>query len=144
MYMELHRINFYSSQSCVRYQQTIRTSTCCVRLIVDNMQLRVTIVTYCFMCRSQWPRGERHELSSLSRKLGSWVRIPHKAWMFGVCMCLFCVCVFLCLGKGLATSWSLVQGVLPSVKMIMNWKRGQGPRGLWTQWKKKRTNLFSE
>jgi hypothetical protein len=27
--------------------------------------------------------------------------------MFDVC--LFCVCVVLCLGRGLATSWSLVQ-----------------------------------
>jgi hypothetical protein len=27
----------------------------------------------------------------------------------------FCVCVVLCLGRGLATSWSPVQGVLPSV-----------------------------
>jgi hypothetical protein len=26
----------------------------------------------------------------------------------------FCVCFVLCLGRGLATSWSLVQGVLPS------------------------------
>jgi hypothetical protein len=31
--------------------------------------------------RPQWPRGLRHELSSLARKLGSWVRIPLKAWM---------------------------------------------------------------
>jgi hypothetical protein len=30
-------------------------------------------------------------------------------------MCLFCVCVALCSGRGLATGWSLVQGVLPSV-----------------------------
>jgi type II secretory pathway component PulK len=36
--------------------------------------------------------------------------------MFGVCVCLFCVCVVLYLVSGLATSWSLVQGVLPSVK----------------------------
>jgi hypothetical protein len=31
------------------------------------------------------------------------------------CVCtFFCECVVLCLGRGLATSWSLVQGVLPS------------------------------
>jgi hypothetical protein len=30
-------------------------------------------------------------------------------------MCLFCVCIVLGLGRGLATSWSLAQGVLPSV-----------------------------
>jgi hypothetical protein len=69
-------------------------------------------------------------LSSLARTLGSWVLILHKAWMFGMCMCLFCVCVVLCLGRGLATSWPLAQGVLPFVKWSWNWKiRGQGPRG---------------
>jgi hypothetical protein len=31
--------------------------------------------------RLQWPRGLWHELSSLPRTLGSWVRIPLKAWM---------------------------------------------------------------
>jgi hypothetical protein len=66
---------------------------------------------------SQWPRVLRHELSSLARTMKSWVRIPIKAWMFGVCMRLFCVCVVLCLGSGLATSWSPVQGVLLSVKI---------------------------
>jgi hypothetical protein len=35
---------------------------------------------------------------------GTMGRIPHKAWLFGMCMCLFCVCVALCLGRGLATS----------------------------------------
>jgi hypothetical protein len=42
-------------------------------------------------------------LSSLARTLGSWVRIPFKAWMFRVCMRLFCLCVVLCLGIRLAT-----------------------------------------
>jgi hypothetical protein len=32
-----------------------------------------------------------------------------------VCVRLFCVCVVLCLVGGLATGWSLVEGVLPSV-----------------------------
>jgi hypothetical protein len=46
-----------------------------------------------------------------------------------VYMCLFCVCAVLYLGSGLATSWSLVQGVLPSVKMIMKLKKRPGPMG---------------
>jgi hypothetical protein len=41
--------------------------------------------------RTEWPRGLRHELSSLARTMGSWVRTPGKAWMF-VCVHLFCVC----------------------------------------------------
>jgi hypothetical protein len=43
------------------------------------------------------------ELSSLARTLESWDRIPLKAWVFGVCMHLFCVYVLLCVGSGLAT-----------------------------------------
>jgi hypothetical protein len=34
----------------------------------------------------------------------------------------FCVCVVLCLGRGLATSWSPAQGVLSSVKWSGNWE----------------------
>jgi hypothetical protein len=33
-----------------------------------------------------------------------------------VCVRLFCVCAVLCAGSGLATGWSLVQGVLPTVE----------------------------
>jgi hypothetical protein len=50
-------------------------------------------------------------------------------------MCLFCVCVVLCLGRGLATS-------LTVCKIIMKLKiRGQGPRGLQSQWKKSLPNI---
>jgi hypothetical protein len=41
------------------------------------------------MSRSQWPRGLRHELSSLARTLGSWVRIPLKARMSVLCVCVW-------------------------------------------------------
>jgi hypothetical protein len=44
-----------------------------------------------------------------------------------VCVRLFCVCVFLCVGRGLATCWSLVQGVLQSVNKITKLNKGQGP-----------------
>jgi hypothetical protein len=82
------------------------------------------------ICRSQWPRGLRHELSSLEH----WDRRfeSHSGHGSLVCMRLVCVCVVLCVGSGLATSWSLVQGVLPSPtdcvkKRLWNWRRGQGP-----------------
>jgi hypothetical protein len=32
-------------------------------------------------CRSQWPRGLRHELSSTEQTLGSWDRIPFEVWI---------------------------------------------------------------
>jgi hypothetical protein len=55
------------------------------------------------LSRSQYPRCLRNELSSLAQTLGSWVRIPLRAWIFGVCVLLFFVCVVLYLGSGLAT-----------------------------------------
>jgi hypothetical protein len=67
--------------------------------------------------RSQWPLGLRHELSSL----GSWVRIPLKAWMY-----ILCVYVVLYVGRGLATGRFLVQGVPPTVYRIKKLKSGQG------------------
>jgi hypothetical protein len=46
-----------------------------------------TLILECYIrkCRSQWPRGLRHELSSLARTLRSRVRIPLNAWM-SVCV----------------------------------------------------------
>jgi hypothetical protein len=51
-------------------------------------------------------------MSSPAWTLGSWVRIPLEAWMF---VCVYSVFVLSCAGSGLATVWSLVQGVLPTV-----------------------------
>jgi hypothetical protein len=50
--------------------------------------------------RSQWPRGLKHEISSPARMLGSWVRIPLKAWMF---VGISSVYLLSCVGSGLAT-----------------------------------------
>jgi hypothetical protein len=88
--------------------------------------------------------GLRHELSSLYRKPWSWVRILDKAWMFCMCMRLFYVCVVLCSGSGLATSWSPVQRVLVSVKIITK-LRNQAYSSKWEQEERERkvmgTNL---
>jgi hypothetical protein len=45
---------------------------------------------------------------------------PTRAWMSGVC-----VSFVLCLGSGLATSWSLVQGALHIVNRLGNWKEAR-------------------
>jgi hypothetical protein len=69
-------------------------------------------------------RGVRHELSSHAWTLGSWARIPLNAWMS--VLLLFCICVVLCAGRGLATGWSPVQGFLPAVyriKKLTKWPR---------------------
>jgi hypothetical protein len=47
-----------------------------------------------------------------------------------VCLPLLCVCVVLCVDSGLTTGWSPVQGVLPIVYRLRNWKSGQGLKGL--------------
>jgi hypothetical protein len=70
-------------------------------------------------CRSQWPRGLRHEMSSPAWTLGSWVRIPLEAWMFA-----FILFVLSCVSSGLATGWPLVQGVLPISVRLRNLARG--------------------
>jgi hypothetical protein len=44
-------------------------------------------------CRSQWPHGLRHEMSSLARTLGSSVRISFEAWMYSF---FPCVCDVIC------------------------------------------------
>jgi hypothetical protein len=63
-------------------------------------------------CRSQWPRGLTRR-SGAARLLGLWVRIPVGAWMFVSCEC--------CQVEVSATSWSLVQGVLPTVVRRCVW-----------------------
>jgi hypothetical protein len=54
------------------------------------------------MSRSQCSRSVRHEVSSLARTLGTWVRIPLKAWMS--VFAFSCGCVVLCVDSGLVTS----------------------------------------
>jgi hypothetical protein len=44
-------------------------------------------------------------------------------------MCLFCVCAVLCLGSGLATGWSHVQGVLPIVNRSGKRKTARAHKG---------------
>jgi hypothetical protein len=53
----------------------------------------------------------------------------NSTWAMNVCVPLFCVCVVLCVGIGLATGSSPVQGVLPTVYRLRNWKSGHGPKG---------------
>jgi hypothetical protein len=65
--------------------------------------------------RSQWQRGLRHEMSSPARTLGSWVWIPLRHG----CLSAFILC--LCVGSGLATGWTSVQGVLPTKIKKLKW-----------------------
>jgi hypothetical protein len=62
--------------------------------------------------RSEWSLALRHETSWSRQTLGSWVRITLEAW---ISACVYSVCAVLCVCSGLATGWSPVQGVLPTV-----------------------------
>jgi hypothetical protein len=78
-----------------------------------------------FSCRSQWPRGQTHEPSSPAQTLGLWVRVQLDAW---ICVRLFCVCVVLCVGMGLSTGWSQVEGILPTAHRIKELKQWQSSK----------------
>jgi hypothetical protein len=82
--------------------------------------------------RSQYPRRLRHELSSLARTMGSWVQIPLRAWMFGVCIRLFCACAVLCLGSGSCDE--LVTHYKSPTVCKMNMELNKRP-GTWMGWK---------
>jgi hypothetical protein len=99
----------------------------CVQFYGCRFRVRCIYQIQCCV-RSQWPRRLRHEPSSPARILGWSVRIPLEAWMSP---CAFIhVCIVLCVGSGLATGWSPVQGVLPTVYRFRNWKSSRGPPGL--------------
>jgi hypothetical protein len=51
-----------------------------------------------------------------------------------VCVRLFCVCVVLCVYSGLATGWSLVQGVLLTVYMIKKMKANKAKQKAVDEW----------
>jgi hypothetical protein len=66
-------------------------------------------------CHLQRPRGRRHEMSSPAWALGPWDQIQLEAWWF---VCSLSVFVLSCIGWGIATGWSPVQGVLPTICRI--------------------------
>jgi hypothetical protein len=77
--------------------------------------------------RSQRPRGLKHEPSS--PRSNTWIVGPKSTRGMDVCVRLFYICVVLCVGSGLATGSSPVQGVLPTVCRTKKLKSGQDPKG---------------
>jgi hypothetical protein len=88
------------------------------------------LVHWTISTRAQWPRGLRHKPSSPVRTLRSWLKSHSNHGCLSVC--LFRVCVVLCVGSGLATGWSPAQGVLPTLYILRNCKGGQGPQKLYS------------
>jgi hypothetical protein len=61
-----------------------RSKSCACYLLHSGFLLGLFL-----LCRSQWPRGLRHEPPSPARTLGSWVRVSLEAWMS---VCVYSVC----------------------------------------------------
>jgi hypothetical protein len=97
---------------CYGFHNVIRFS--CAPIVASWRIHRVLTVTCLDAC---WCAAYlRHELSSLTRKPGSRVRIPHKAWMFGMCMCLFCG------ARGSVIGWGIMlQAGRSRVRVPMKW-----------------------
>jgi hypothetical protein len=62
--------------SATGWAQTCWTSELSFELSICIPSICDDVWGFFFICRSQWPRGLRHELSSPARMLWSWVLIP--------------------------------------------------------------------
>jgi hypothetical protein len=69
------------------------------------------------------PRNLRHELSSCTQTLGSWVRIS----LHAMSVCVYSVFVVFYVDRGLATSWSMSKVPYRPCLVLRNWKGGQDP-----------------
>jgi hypothetical protein len=79
-----------------------------------------------YRCRPRWPRGLRHELSSLARTLGSWVRISLKAWM-SVFAFILRLCCPVCRQRHCDGLITRPRSPTDCVKMITKLKKRPGP-----------------
>jgi hypothetical protein len=94
------------------------------RMRYPSSQMKEYSESMCKICRSQWQHCLRHEQFSPARNTGVVGSNPARGMY--VCVRLFCVCIVLCIGRGLPMGWSPVQGVLPNVYRIKKLKSGQG------------------
>jgi hypothetical protein len=80
---------FWDVWSCslVKCHRCLRKSYCFHRQISCTLYGKIIKARQGFIRRSQW-----HELSSLALTLGSWVRIPFKAWMSVLYAFILCLC----------------------------------------------------
>jgi hypothetical protein len=78
--------------------------------------------------RSQWLRSRERTVFARSNTV-SWVRNPTRGMDVRV---RYSVCAVLCVGSGLATGLSPVQGVLPTVYRIKELKKRPRSKGLYS------------
>jgi hypothetical protein len=73
-----------------------------------------------------------HSGMNCLRSLESWNRGFNSTESMHVWVGLFCVCVVLCVGSGLATGWSSPKGFYRLFIGFRNWKNCQGSQGLYS------------
>jgi hypothetical protein len=84
---------------------------------------RLVILSFCVLTDSLVDYRSR-TVYGTNFFIRSWVRIPFEVW---IPVRLFCVCVVLRAGSGIATGWSPVQEVLQTVYRLSNRRSFQGP-----------------
>jgi hypothetical protein len=92
--------------------------------IMFYFNLRTMLITPWNADPSGQPRDIRHEMSSLTRTLGSWVRIPLKAWTF---VCVYSLFELSCVGSGLMTGYhpAPTSGTMESGRQILTASHNQ-------------------
>jgi hypothetical protein len=87
-----------------------------------------SMAEWVFWGRSQWPaaRSKAWTVFAISNT-GVVVLNPTRGT--NVCVRLFCVCVVLYVGGGLATGWSPIQGALLTLYGLRNWKAAKVHKG---------------
>ena len=77
--------------SCIIFSTSFAIKRCLLPEIYGFLNLGMFCILW--VCVGWWlmPRAVRCVLSSVTRTLGSWDRIPLEAWMWTLCPNLFCV-----------------------------------------------------
>jgi hypothetical protein len=73
------------------------------------------IIRGCYMRQQLITVVARYKAWTIFSRSNTEIEGSNPTRSMGVCVRLFCVCGVLCVGRGLPTDWSPVQGVLPTV-----------------------------
>jgi hypothetical protein len=141
--MKLIKINIVNTGHLCLSSASYCTVSFCDSRQFRNYWRAVTVYLVCRLLRNTWGNTKSQKginlsylpqynllklsISFFSRSQWPCLR-PLKHWDHGFeshsgHVLLFCVCVVLCVGSGLSTVWSPVQGVLPTVYRIKKLKK---------------------
>jgi hypothetical protein len=105
------------------------TSKCAVPYRI-TMSTLTTLFPYIIFLRKPSTVATRSKAWTVFARSNTGIVGTNPTRVMDVCVCLFCVCVVLCVGSGLAMGWSPVQGVLLTVYRIKKLKKRPRSQGL--------------